>query len=356
MAEKVFDKARVLGRVGIDFQQFGAVCTNIDRAYGVSIAAGDAIEQLKEAELRELVELVGKVTKKPDGVGAEFESGPTYTERQDAQAFIDGLRGMEWSRQSEPARDRLIQYVEQTGLRPSKAEIQILDIKAEGTLDELGPALGEARAAFRAEVEAGTWRADGSTRVLNPAALNEKESNRIKDLIERAADDPGLFKRREEEVMRNKIAALKARLDAPTKERLPLFNGAGSIALTDDVWEGLQWEKDPASDDLPLLPPRYRLTDIAIIGFVWFQLKNRVALVPGGWVEGSGEGTTLVITRAGFGIEYDPRMSFINWWEDLEHLNGNGWLAVERDGQVWRVRRGPRAIEVERAQRAQVAA
>ena len=177
----------------------------------------------------------------------------------------------------------------------------------------------------RAGAERGTARFD-------PGQLSRRELTRFEELVERAADSPGLFERRRKEAeAKVKIAELLQRArKAPPQ---PRYEREGSVVIPPEVFEDLEqgviW-----------------LEDLAYFCYVLRQLATGGSMLPPrAHLEPDG---VLILDRSyHLPAALDPEQR-MRAKASLDNLVRAKWLA--RDGQ--RVTRGPRLLAAMKARAA----
>ncbi len=171
--------------------------------------------------------------------------------------------------------------------------------------------------------------------------LSRRELSKLERLIEKSCGSRDVFAQvREQFELRTRAAELRKRAARPP--RRPRWEEDGAVVLPRELFD---WLNRP--------DPILELTDIALYVLMLFQLENATPLTPGGRLEGMGDDCAVVVdTRLGIGMKFDPDARFAHWQKDLEHLERNGLLALERRGHELLVRRGRRAIAVAKGRQA----
>lgn len=159
---------------------------------------------------------------------------------------------------------------------------------------------------------------------------DKQETRRWQQLVEKAAAQPGLFARLVEAAeVRRDIAALArqvVRRPFTRREESGIFH-----AIAEQVDSGC------------LLAEHVALLALIFTAFETGGLPPRSR----GRIERDGEVPVLVVEPAfgPWGGDFDPEGDVTaRWRQNLEHLEANAWVTVERHGGPWRVKPGVRAL------------
>jgi hypothetical protein len=162
--------------------------------------------------------------------------------------------------------------------------------------------------------------------LVDQGALNDRETRRYEELLERAADKPGLFSRLRD---LEGIAA-SARDLRRTMARRP-FSRQEESGLLAEIGAHLENGYLDADSTVVL---------VAVLA----QFATGVPLAPRARMEA---GVLIVHTSFGIlGADRDPESHLARWRKAVEHLARNSWLSVTPSGNEIRIALGPRAKRV----------
>jgi hypothetical protein len=159
---------------------------------------------------------------------------------------------------------------------------------------------------------------------------------RFEHLVENAAGKPGLFiADRKADNDRAEFARIgrEARRPRPRVR----YEEEGSICIPQNVWR-----------DLSRVGPAYTISTLGVLCLVLFALENGEPpeTMPRAAMDGVGDAAALVLdVRYGFGGTLDDGLEVGEWKYAVEHLADVGWFALDKQGQTWRISRGPRALQ-----------
>jgi hypothetical protein len=163
--------------------------------------------------------------------------------------------------------------------------------------------------------------------LVDQDALTDRETRRYEELLERAADKPGLFSRLRD--LEGITAAARDLRRTVVRRPFSKTEERGLLAeVSDHVQRGL-----------------LHTDHVLVLVTVLSQLATGVALAPHARVE---DGPVLVV-RKDFGLvrgNHDPHSQLTRWVASLAHLERNGWTGVTTVGNEIRIELGPRAKRV----------
>jgi hypothetical protein len=195
--------------------------------------------------------------------------------------------------------------------------------------DDEAATVVELHAKIREGEEPGITRSD-------PRHLGDRDRRRYERLVAKAfgrRDD--LFEKAEEEAkMKTKLAELAYRVARPPAR--PKWEEQGAVVLR-PLWVG-PWVRDGV----------LFVEHIALLVIVLAQLEAGVAFAPRARIDRDA----LVINTTFGPIGADRTDVIWDWQPLLKHLAANRLLAIEPVGNEWRIRRGPRVLEIIEGRRA----
>jgi hypothetical protein len=171
----------------------------------------------------------------------------------------------------------------------------------------------------------------------DPRYLGTRDRKRFKRLVARACGhDDEHFERAEADAeTKAKLRELSIRVNRPPA-RARLEERGAVVLRREWVFEmlrdGYLW-----------------IEHLGLLVYVLAMLENGEPLTRRVRIEGDA----LVIDDANLGLLPSDRTDHVWAWKPiLDHLDANGLLAIEKNGRQWRVRRGPRVLEMLEGRRA----
>jgi hypothetical protein len=105
-----------------------------------------------------------------------------------------------------------------------------------------------------------------------------------------------------------------------------------------------------AFEHMALPQPALTIEQLGLLALIGLSLENMTCICPMGRIEDKGDDAALVLnTTYGVGMTLSVAPDgYIEWRRDLDHLEKNRWVVIERRGQELHVRRGKRLIDATR--------